>query len=116
MSTVNVRVDVKQDGTHKVTIQPSRLRVPNGSANVTITWNAMNGTTFLPNPSAFEWIVGVGVPDPPVVTRVDDTKLQSAPYSNDFGSEVVWEYMIGVQKNGVRIQVDPEVDNDPPRP
>ena len=114
MPTVNVQIQTTSGGTHKVTIHPSRVRIQNGDKGVVITWSATGPTTFLPGADAFKWLPAPGAPTPPAVSRRDDNTLVSAAYDNNFGSEVVWEYMIGVEKDGVRIQVDPEVDNDPP--
>lgn len=111
MPTVNVQIQTT-GGIHKVTINPGRLRIPPGTG-VVLQWKASNGTTFLPEPDCFAWQPSTG--NPPAVRRTDDTTLTSDPYTNDFSEEVVWEYMIGVEKNGVKIKVDPEVDNDPPR-
>ena len=112
MENVNVQIQTA-GGIHKVTVHPERLRLRNGQQNIVITWRASNQTTFLRGSDAFAWIDGDR--RAPRVTRVDDTTLRSDPFNNDFGKETVtWRYMIGVEKNGVRIQVDPEVDNDPP--
>ena len=115
MPNVNVRI-ATTGGIHKVTISPQRLRIPNGSTNVVITWRASNGTTFLTGTDAFQWINPSTVLPPPNVTRTNDTTLTSDAYTNNTSVEVIWEYMLGVEKDGVKIQVDPEVDNDPPRP
>lgn len=112
MPQINVQIQTTS-GIHKVTIHPGRLRIPNGDKGVVITWNATGPTTFLPGNEAFRWLPNVG-PTPPRVTRKDDNTLESEAYDNDFEHEVVWEYMIGVEKDGVKIQIDPEVDNDPP--
>lgn len=112
MPTINVQIQTTSGGIHKVTINPSRLRIPNGTTGVVITWSATGPTTFLPGNDAFQWLTTT--PTPPAVTRVDDNTLRSASYDNTFDKEIVWEYLIGVQKDGVKIQVDPEVDNDPP--
>ena len=113
MPQINVQIQTTAGGIHKVTINPGRLRIPNGDTGVVITWSATGPTTFLPGNEGFRWQPNVG-PTPPAVTRVNDNTLQSASYDNNFDQEVVWEYLIGVQKDGVKIQVDPEVDNDPP--
>lgn len=113
MPTVTVRIE-KLDDIHKVTISPSRLRIPNGDKGVVITWNAPGLNEFLPGDEGFQWKPMPGAPPPPRVTHKDAHTLEAAPYDNDFPVEVVWEYLIGVQKEGVKIQVDPEVDNDPP--
>lgn len=109
MPNVNVTVQTT-NGIHKVNINPERLRVPRGDKNVVITWKASGPTTFLAGNDAFKWLS----PNAPAVTRVDDNTLQSAPYDNDPTTEPVWQYLIGVEEGGVKIQVDPEVDNDPP--
>jgi len=109
MPNVNVQVQTS-NGIHKVTIHPERLRIPNGSTSVVITWNASGPTTFLAGNDAFKWLSSGA----PAVTRIDDNTLQSAPFDNTGTTEVVWRYLIGVEEGGVKIQVDPEVDNDPP--
>ena len=111
MPTINVQIQTTS-GIHKVTIHPSRLRIRNGETGVVITWSATGPTTFLPGADAFKWLPNDD--GRPAVTRVDDNTLRSEPYDNDFDTEIVWEYLIGVEKDGVKIQVDPEVDNDPP--
>lgn len=112
MPTVNVQIQTT-GGIHKVTVNPERLHLGNGQHDVVITWRATNQTTFLPDGHAFAWLDND--PRAPKVRRTGDTTLTSDRFSNDFGREsVIWRYMIGVEKGGVRIQVDPEVDNDPP--
>lgn len=111
MPNVNVQIQTT-NAVNKVTINPQRLHVPQGTG-IVITWSATGPTTFLPNPDCFRWLTTS--PTPPAVTRTNDNTLTSAAYDNNFSSEVVWEYMIGVQKDGLKIQIDPEVDNDPPR-
>jgi hypothetical protein len=111
MPNVSVNVQVQTaNGIHKVTIHPERLRVKRGEQNVVITWKASGPTTFLAGNDAFKWL-SAGAP---AVTRVDDRTLQSAPYDNKTTTPPVWRYLIGVEEGGVKIQVDPEVDNDPP--
>lgn len=110
MPTVNVQIQTT-GGVHKVTIHPGRLRIPQGTG-IVIVWKAAGPATFLPEPQCFQWLTPS--PAPPAVSRTDDNTLTSAPYTNNFPEEVIWEYMIGVQEGGVKIQVDPEVDNDPP--
>src|SRR5690349_7504089 len=104
MPNVNVQVQTTGGGIDKVTINPERLRIPNGPSTVAITWKASGPTTFLPGNDAFCWI---SAPTAPTVTRVDDNTLQSASFVNN-GAGVVWRYLIGVEENGVKIQVDPE--------
>lgn len=113
MHTINVNMQTTDGDTHKVTIKPSRLRIKNGEQGVVITWSAAGPTTFLQGDAGFKWMPNVG-PTPPTVKYIDANTLRSEPYDNTFSTEVVWEYQIGVQKDGVKIVVDPEVDNDPP--
>jgi hypothetical protein len=113
MPDVNVQIQTTSGGIHKVTVNPERLRLRNGQNGLVITWRARGQTTFLPGRDAFDWLDDDR--RAPRVTRVDDTTLRSDPFDNDFGgASVIWRYLIGVEKNGVKIQVDPEVDNDPP--
>ncbi|HVE72283.1 MAG TPA: hypothetical protein VNI54_13020 [Thermoanaerobaculia bacterium] len=109
MPHVNVQIQTTSD-IHKVTIHPERLRIPNGSRNVVVTWNASGPTTFLPGKDGFDWLSSGA----PTVHRVDDHTLRSDPFDNTGTTEVVWRYMLGVERDGVKIKVDPEVDNDPP--
>ncbi|HVG24082.1 MAG TPA: hypothetical protein VND45_08020 [Thermoanaerobaculia bacterium] len=114
MPQVNVQIQTSSGGINKVTINPDRLRIAPGTTGVVIVWKANGQSAFLPGNDAFSWLTSN--PTPPTVTRTDDHTLTSASYDNTFETEVVWKYMIGVEKDGVKIQVDPEVDNDPPPP
>ena len=112
MPNVNVQVQTTGSGIHKVTINPERLRIPPGAKDVIITWKADGPTTFLSGRDGFSWL-DTGTPN---VRQVDPTTFESDKFDNPSTGKtaIVWRYLIGVEEGGVKIQVDPEVDNDPP--
>ncbi len=113
MPNVSVNVQLQTtNGIHKVTIHPERLRIPPKAKDVVITWKASGPTTFLAGKDGFNWL-DTGAPN---VQQLDPNTLESDKFDNlsTTTTEIVWRYLIGVENGGVKIQVDPEVDNDPP--
>ena len=92
-----------------VNIAPFRRDVPDAAP--TLVWEADgNGTTF-PSANFFSWKSGGPGSNP---TRSSDGKTLTLTYSNSGPSD--WTYKIAIENDGVRVDVDPEIHNDPPVP
>lgn len=92
-----------------VNVAPFRRDVPDKTP--TLVWEADgNGTTF-PATNFFTWKNGGPGSSP---TRSPDGKTLTLSYTQSTPSD--WTYAIAIENDGVRVDVDPEIHNDPPVP
>lgn len=99
-SQVNIAITSNQTG---ITVFPTRANVT--GEEVVLVWTVA-GAEF-PETGFFEW--EGSPPDAPVVTRSNPNTLLSAPYTI-VAPGSLWGYVINVGG----INVDPEVNNQPP--
>jgi hypothetical protein len=91
-----------------VTVAPFRRDVPDKTP--TLVWETNgNGTTF-PSTNFFSWKSGgSGTP-----VRSSDGRTLTLAYTQTTPSD--WTYSIALENDGVRVDIDPEIHNDPPTP
>ena len=100
----------KNPNSATVNLAPFRREVPDESP--TLVWEADGSGTTFPSSNFFAWKAGGGPGSTP--TRSVDGKTLTLTYTNSASSD--WSYAIAVENDGVRVDMDPEIHNDPPVP
>ena len=93
-----------------VGVNPPSARVGHGATAVHLVWTATGPGASFPATNFFRW---KGAPAAPAVTRISATQLQSADYVNN-GAGETWQYMVAISNGTITVNIDPEVDNQPP--
>ena len=112
-NTITIPVTVTQQGSViDIKIKPV-THVPNNSDEQQLQWKLQGspGWSF-PSSDYFNWKTGSGQPQ----VSQSATQLTAAGYVNDDKNRRRWEYMIAVTNGTLTINIDPEVDNQPPTP
>ncbi|HEX6099259.1 MAG TPA: hypothetical protein VF432_23295 [Thermoanaerobaculia bacterium] len=110
MATFKVNCSM-QKNPNSVTVNVAPFRRDVLDKTPTIEWEADgNGTTF-PATNYFSWKSGGPGTLP---ARSSDGKKLTLAYTQTAPSD--WTYAISLENDGVTVDVDPEIHNDPPVP
>lgn len=77
-----------------------------------LVWNASGPNASFPSSNPFSWKGGSGQPN--VTRNSTGSQLISDPFWNNGSTGSRWEYTVGITNGTVTVNVDPEIDNEPP--
>ncbi len=103
---------VKNSKQYCTTVVPYKVNVEYG--NQTITWRAAGPNARFPESDYFWWKT-----DPPphdIPTRSEDGTTLTLTYDNEGSEKPPWVYGLTIENGDTSIEIDPEIDNGPPRP
>lgn len=103
---------VKNGTQYSTAVVPYKVKVESGSQ--TITWKAAGPNARFPSSNYFWWKTSPPPLGGTIPTRNSDGQTLTLSYDNEHGGTFV--YGLTIENDETSIEIDPEIDNGPPRP
>lgn len=113
--TIPITVNLTVSGSTIDIDIPGSVPVRNSKTDTyKLVWTISGPNASFPASNFFNWRSSPG--QPTVTRNPAGNQLTSTEYSNDANNRRKWKYTIGLTNGTTTINLDPEVDNEPPTP